>query len=168
MKKLFMFIIMLYGFSFLVLAQESQEKNGLEQKLSAFIVDTVLDKDGKEVEVFKPATTAKSGQIIEYRYHAKNVSEGIIENFIPIIPIPTVTTYIDGSATGGELFLLEFSIDGGESFAAPPLIKTVKNEKGEDVQVEVEPAEYQSVRWKMLGGFQPKQEINLSFRVRVN
>jgi len=168
LKKLFIFFIFIYSFSFLVLAQDTQEENGLEQKLSAFIVNTVLDKDGKEIEVFAPATTAKAGQIIEYRYHATNVGEGEISNFIPIIPIPAVTTYIDGSATESDLFLLEFSIDGGKSFANAPLIRIIKNDKGEEVEEQVDPSEYQAVRWTMLDSFKPNQEINLSFRVRVN
>lgn len=168
MKKLLLVFILIYSISFLVLAQDTQEEQGLEQKLSAFIVSTVIDKDGNEVEVFAPATTAKSGQIIEYRYHAKNTSEGDINNFVPIIPIPSVTTFLSGSATESDLFVLEYSVDGGKSFAVAPLMKKVTNDQGEEIEVEVDPSEYQAVRWTMLESFKVNQEIDLKFRVSVN
>ena len=170
-RKLIVFIlILIFSLSFPTFAQDSQqEQTGLELELSAFIVNTVKDVEGNEKEVFIPATRAQVGQLIEYRIRAVNNTESVISASSAKIsvPIPNVTKYVDGSALENDLFRLEFSVDGGQNFAEAPLLRVIKNDKGEEVSEVIDPSEYQVVRWTILKKIDPKEVYNLSYRVEV-
>jgi len=170
MPKKFIVFIFLFSASLIAFAQEAKQgQAGLELELSAYIVNTVKDSDGNEKEVFVPATRAQVGQLIEYRIKAVNNSEEAIPAASAKIsvPIPDVTTYVDGSALENDLFRLEFSADGGQNFAVAPLLRVVKNDKGEEVSVVIDPSEYQVVRWTILEKIEPGAIYNLSYRVKV-
>jgi len=170
-KKLFVFItVILFSLSFFTFAQENlQEQTGLELELSAFIVNTIKDADGNDKEVFVPATRAQAGQVIEYRVSAVNNGENVIPAASAKIsvPIPGVTSYVDGSALENDLYRLEFSVDEGRNFAVAPLMRTIKNDKGEEVEEIIDPSEYQLVRWTILKQIEPKERHIFSYRVEV-
>lgn len=170
-KKSIVFItIFLFSLNFFTFAQNnSQDQNGLELELSAFIVNIIKDKDGNDKEVFAPATRAQAGQVIEYRIIAVNNSENIIpaSSAKISVPVPNVTSYIDSSALENDLYRLEFSADGGQFFAAAPLTRTIKNDEGKEVEELIDPSEYQIVRWTILKQIAPNESQVFSYRVEV-
>ena len=163
MKKLLPFIIV-----FLALGLAQNEP--VTVTLEAYIVSTITKEDGTTEEQFTEGKEARPGQVVEYRVLVTNVSDETLpaSNAVITGPIPTTTAYIADSATPtSEGARLEFSADGGQTFSVPPLMIKVKNDKGEEVEVEAAPDQYTAARWVILQALEPKQEIIFKYRVTV-
>jgi uncharacterized repeat protein (TIGR01451 family) len=164
MKVISSFALIL--FSLYVLAQNEP----ISVKLEAYIVSTITKEDGTTEEQFTEAKEARPGQVVEYRVVVTNVSDETLPSGNAIItgPIPATTAYIADSATpSSESATLEFSADGGQTFSAPPVMIKVKNDQGEEVEVEAAPDQYTGARWTILQALEPKQEIIFKYRVTV-
>lgn len=144
----------------LSLAQDETDQV-VEIKLEIFLVSQV-----QGTEQFRPATSARPGQIVEYRLTAVNTSEetlpaGIVEI---IGPIPANTTFVPNSAKpSSERLLTEYSADGGQTFSEEPVLI------GEEPNREVaEPTSYDTIRWTLLVPMEPDQEEAFFYRVKVD
>jgi uncharacterized repeat protein (TIGR01451 family) len=128
-----------------------------------FLVNQVTDADGTVKEDLKPATTARPGQIVEYRLVARNETDTTLPAGTVSItgPIPNGTTFVPDSATPtDERISTEVSADGQNfSDAASPLLT--------DGEV-VDPASYKAVRWTLLVPLEPGKEETFVYRVTVN
>ena len=163
MKKLLPFIIV-----FLALGLAQTEP--VTVKLEAYVVSTITKEDGTTEEQFTEAKEARPGQIVEYRVVVTNVSDETLpaSNAVITSPIPATTVYIAETATPtSEGARLEYSADGGQTFSVPPLMIKVKNDKGEEVEVEATPEQYTAARWIILQALEPKQELIFTYRVTV-
>ena len=108
------------------------------------------------------------GDVISQVITVKNNTGRAIQNVPVKLPVPTTTTYLTAEQ-GLNVARTEYSIDGGKTFAAAPLMKTVTvTENGKSVtrQVEVKPSEYTAVRW-VLSELPAGQSIKLGYRVQV-
>jgi uncharacterized repeat protein (TIGR01451 family) len=164
MKVISSFALILFGLY--VLAQNEP----ISVKLEAYIVSTITKEDGTTEEQFTEAKEARPGQVVEYRVVVTNVSDETLpaSNAIITGPIPATTAYIADSATpSSESATLEFSADGGQTFSVPPIMIKVKNDQGEEVEVEATPDQYTAARWTILQVLEPKQEIIFKYRVTV-
>lgn len=140
-------------------------------KLEAYIVSTITKPDGSTEEQFTEAKEARPGQVVEYRVVVTNTSDETLpaSNAMITGPIPATTTYIADSATpSSEGARLEFSADGGQTFSVPPVMIMVKNDQGQEVEVEATPEQYTAARWTILQALEPKQELTFKYRVTVN
>ncbi|OLV19009.1 hypothetical protein [Deinococcus marmoris] len=137
-------------------------------KLSMLAVKTIKI-DGKPTEQLLPNPgSVNPGDVISQVISVKNATAKAIRDLPVQLPVPKNTVYLapekglDGTRT-------MYSIDGGKTFAAAPLKKTITvTENGKSVQkeVEVRPSEYNAVRWTVaeLG---PGQTLELGYRIQV-
>jgi uncharacterized repeat protein (TIGR01451 family) len=156
--------------SLLLLASWSvAQDNPVEVKLEGYIVNVITKEDGTQEEEFVAATEARPGQTIEYRVFVTNVSAETLpaSNALVALPINPETSYIadSGTATSAEA-RLEFSADGGQTFAEKPLIEKT-NEQGETEMVAALPNEYTNIRWAILVPLEPQQTLTYIYRVTV-
>jgi uncharacterized repeat protein (TIGR01451 family) len=139
--------------------------NPVNVRVEIYVVSQVTKDDGTKEERFTEATTARPGQVVEYRLFAKNVSDTTLPAGIVQItgPIPDGMAFIADSATpSSERVLTEYSADGGRNYSKPPvLVGTAANRS---VAV---PADYTGVRWTLLVPLEPGAEEPFFYRVTV-
>jgi uncharacterized repeat protein (TIGR01451 family) len=152
-----------------ILAQAGAQDNPLEVRLEGYLVNVVTKEDGTQEEEFIAATEARPGQVVEYRVLVSNISNETLpaSNAFITGPIPATTSYIADSATPTSAEArVEFSADGGQTFAEKPLIEKT-NEQGEKEMVEALPEEYTAARWAILIPLGPQQTLTFKYRVTV-
>jgi len=163
--------MLLVSVAFLLAAWAAQDPLRLE--LSSYRVASMVDEKGVRTEVYQPAGEAAPGDVLEWRLMAENRSEETLEDVALVIPVPSGTVYVPGSARtlnlNGVTVAPEFSFDGGVHFAHPPLFKRIFVEKDglrKAVEVEVGPEEYTHVRWT-LPALPAGAGLTVAFRTRV-
>lgn len=132
------------------------QDNPVSVRVEIYVVSVV----GGE-EQFTEATTARPGQIVEYRLFAVNNGSTTLPAGTVVItgPVPNGTQFVANSATpSSDSVLTEFSVDG-TNFSEPPVLT------GGRV---AEPREYRAVRWTLLGAMEPGQEVTFVYRVTIN
>jgi len=165
------FKLLIAGLVALAVAWAAQ--NPLWLELGSYRVVETRDDHGRLVEAFELADSAAPGNLLEWRLRAENRSDAALHGVALIIPIPSGTVYLAGSAQplalGATEILPEFSYDGGEHFARPPLYrKKIVEANGirKEVLVEVPPEAYTHVRW-VLPEFAPGRTVTVKLRTRV-
>lgn len=156
-------------FFFLGCLAYAQTGEPLNVSLEAYVVTVITKDDGTTEEQFKQASTARPGQVVEYRVVVVNTSNEILPGGNAYItgPVPASTDYIAETATpASDKAGLEFSADGGQNFAEKPMVMK-KNDKGEEELVEVNPEEYTDARWHLLQAIAPQETLTFSYRVTV-
>ncbi|MEX2543409.1 MAG: hypothetical protein WD314_16505 [Trueperaceae bacterium] len=159
MKRLAIAVLLSLGLGY-AFAQDAAD-TPVEVRLEIFLVSEV-----QGTEQFRPATTARPGQTVEYRLTAVNISdETLPSGTVEIVgPIPPQTTFVPNSATASsERLLTEFSADDGRNFSEEPVL--VGEEPDRSV---AEPESYDSVRWTLLVPMEPGQEEAFFYRVVVD
>lgn len=147
----------LFLFGFLSGAAFAQGDNPIEVRIEAYIVSQVTAEDGSVTERFSESSTARPGQVVEYRVFATNTDETTLpaESVSVNGPIPDSSTYVPGSATpSSEEVRTEYSLDG-EAFSEAP--ETTEGETA-----------YRAVRWTLLTPLEPQQEEQFVYRVTIN
>lgn len=139
--------------------------------LESFLVTEVVLEDGTVEERFTPAEQAFPGQVIEYRLTVTNVSDAVLPpgNVAVTGPVPEGTSFVPGSANmDPDALRVAYSADQAVTFSEPPLTITVTNDAGEEEQVEVEPSEYDAVRWTLLVPLEPDASRTMTYRVQID
>jgi uncharacterized repeat protein (TIGR01451 family) len=157
-------------FGLIVLSAAFAQGEPLSVTLEGYLVNIVTKDDGTKEEVFIAASEARPGQVVEYRVIVTNVSSETVpaSNAFITGPIPDTTTYIADSATlSNSEVTLEFSADGGRTFATKPLIEK-ENAEGIKESVEALPEEFTAARWAILLPIEPQHTLTLKYRVTVN
>lgn len=143
--------LLLFGAAF------AQDDNPIEVRIEAYIVSQVTAEDGSVTERFSESSTARPGQVVEYRVFATNTDETTLpEESVSVNgPVPEGSTYVDGSATPSSAEVrTEYSLDG-ETFSENP--ETTEGESA-----------YRAVRWTLLTPLEPGQEEEFVYRVTIN
>ena len=120
--------------------------------------DKKVMKDNKEIfEPIAGRASVKPGDIIKYTVVAKNNSRCPLKNLILKQPIPKGTNYLKDSAIAIDGAELLFSIDGGKTFVAKPMVGT-----------EVAPAaDYNYLRWKFIGKMASNAQVQTTYKLQV-
>ncbi len=145
------------------------QDNPVQVTLEGYLVNVITKEDGTQEEEFVAATEARPGQVVEYRVLVTNVSAETLpaSNAMITGPIPATTAYIADTATATSAeAMLEFSADGGATFAEKPMIEK-ENAEGEMELVEALPEEYTAARWAILVPLEPQQTLTFTYRVTV-
>lgn len=161
--------LVLLGLVGLVGSFSVAQDNPVEVTLEGYLVNVITKEDGTQEEEFVEATEARPGQVVEYRVIVTNVSNETLpaSNAMITGPIPATTAYIADTATAtSSEAMLEFSADGGATFAEKPLIEK-ENDQGEKELVEALPEEYTAARWAILVPLEPQQTLTFTYRVTV-
>ncbi|UQN10160.1 hypothetical protein [Deinococcus sp. QL22] len=140
--------------------------------LAQALVRTVM-VDGKATEqlVANPKGVGP-GDVLSQFITARNTSGKALTNVMVRLPVPKGTTYLkpETAMNMAETAKAEYSIDGGKTYAAAPLKKTItvmENGKSLKKEVEVKPAEYTNVLW-ILPRIESGKEQKVGFRIQVN
>jgi len=129
-------------FSHLVFAAPQVELEVIAEK---DIVE--VDKKGKKKTRRVVAAETVPGDILFYTLRYKNSGDESARNVQLDNPVPTGTAYQPNSAWGEKSDIL-FSIDEGKTFKkATSLTYEVKGADGKAVKRQVEPEQYQAIRW---------------------
>lgn len=142
-------------------ADEEFISDPIEVTVEIFVVNIVQGE-----EQLRPATTARPGQVVEYRVTAANRSPdtlpaGSVEIMGPILD---GTTYVANSATpSSDQILTEYSADGGQTYSEEPVLVG----DGDDREV-AEPESYTHIRWTLLEPMEPGQEETFFYRVTID
>ena len=134
--------------------------------IEAFVVSEVTGEDGTLQERFSSASTARPGQVVEYRLAVNNQEETTLPAGTVVVtgPIPESTRYVENSATpSSERVLTEFSADG-ETYSEPPVTGSGEGTGGTGT---VAPSDYTATRWTLLTPMEPAQEEVFTYRVIV-
>jgi len=110
-------------------------------------------------------SVAQPGDEIRYRLVFTNVTAGPVKNIQFVDPIPSGMVYVLGSATSDPRVHAEYSIDGGRTYAAQPMIGVV--EDGKQVQKHAPAEQYTHVRWTVVGSLARGAQVSVEFRGRV-
>ena len=143
------------------LAQDAEPADPTDNPVSVRLEIYVVSEVGGE-ERFTEATSARPGQLIEYRLFARNEGDTTLPGGTVVVTGPVLegTRFVANSATpSSERILTEYSVDGAV-FGEPPLVLT----SGATSRV-AEPAEYRAVRWTLLEPMEPDDEEAFVYRV---
>lgn len=106
------------------------------------------------------------GDVVRYILTAANEGGQAAYNVELVDPVPAGTEYVPASA-GGENMTITYSIDGGRTYVATPMIE-VTNENGQVEKKPAPPEMYTHVKWRIAGPIEPNQQAMAAFEVRVS
>ena len=147
-------------------SEAGQEQEPVSVSVEAFVVSEVTGEDGTTQERFTTASTARPGQVVEYRLTVRNQEDTTLPAGTVVVtgPVPESTRYVGDSATpSSERVLTEFTADG-EAYSEPPLTGSGEGTGGAEA---VDPGRYAAARWTLLVPMEPAQEEVFAYRVVV-
>lgn len=143
-----------------------QPKVQLEMSAAKKVV--TVDTKGKQQvkwQDLKGEVTVQPGDVLRYTVSSKNAGDKPAKNLVVTQPIPQKTIYIlkSAQANGAKL---TFSIDGGKSFVAKPIVK-VKLEDGKEALRPAPARAYTHARWNYGASVAPLAAVEASYEVAV-
>jgi uncharacterized repeat protein (TIGR01451 family) len=106
------------------------------------------------------------GDVLRYRLRFTNLNQGDVRGVVFTNPVPTGLRYVDGSAGADrEDVMVEYSTDGGKTFATRPMVSEVV--AGKRVQKPASPEQYTHVRWTVRGSISPGATVTAEFRAAL-
>ena len=113
-------------------------------KNDVFKVVTLTSDNGATSEQWQTPDKILPGDKVGYQISFENTGKEAATDIVIANPIPGNTVYVDGSAKGLNT-TIEFSTDGGKSYAQPSKLFIDKNGKS----VQAIAADYTNVRWTL-------------------
>lgn len=142
----------------MALTQKVPPSPPLTSQLLAQRVDLVAGKP-----VLSPAGEGKPGDVLQYSATYRNTAATPATKLLATLPVPPGTTLIQASAEPTQAMA---STDGN-TFAAMPLTRMVKQADGSTRKEPVPLAEYRALRWD-IGALPPGGSMVVSLRVRID
>ena len=144
----------------------AQQVNLLSLSLQQSLVQAANGK-AQERLVSSPKSVLP-GDVLSQVVTAQNRGERTLKDVHVSLPVPKGTQYISPESTL-NVYPVQFSIDGGKTFAPAPLKRKVTvNENGKATvkEVVVKPSEYNAVRW-IIPEVAAGKSQRVGFRVKV-
>jgi len=117
-------------------------------------LETIVEKqktiivDGKQQVSYEPAETTVPGDILRFTLVYKNSGDEAASDVILNNPIPPNTLYQADSASGVDVGVLVFSVDGGKTYNKPAqLMDLVSLTNGSTESRVATPEKYTHIRW---------------------
>jgi uncharacterized repeat protein (TIGR01451 family) len=109
---------------------------------------------------------ARPGDVLRYRLTFTNPAAQQVRGVVLSDPVPAGLRFVSGSASADRADVaVEYSIDGGRSWAAQPMETVVVD--GQRVQRPAPPEKYTNVRWTVGGWVAPGATVIAEFDARV-
>ena len=106
------------------------------------------------------------GDVVQYQLRFTNQGQGDVRGVVFTNPVPAGLRYVDGSAGADRQDVaVEYSTDGGQTYAATPLVTEVV--AGRRVQKPATPEQYTHVRWTVRGSIAPGASVTAEFRATL-
>jgi uncharacterized repeat protein (TIGR01451 family) len=147
---------------------QAQARPDVKLSLVAEKQITVGENNAKKT-IWQPLKSGESvtpGDRLRYRLTGRNEGQVPAKNLVLNQPIPAQMTYVIGSVQAPSGAKVLFSIDGGKSFIATPLIK-VKQLDGKLIDQPAPAETYTHVRWVLGSDITAKSIVNTSYELRV-
>lgn len=125
----------------------------------------VVARGGKIVSLEK-TEAVRSGETLDWTIDSANAGAGDAKNYRVVGQIPAGTLYVAGSASGDDAPSAAYSIDGGKTFSAQPLIEE-KQADGSVKQVPAPAALYTQIRFEWAKDLASHSRLAARYRVRV-
>lgn len=111
-------------------------------------------------------TRLRPGDVVRYTLTFTNPTQGEVRDVVLHNPLPAGLVFIAGTATASrDDARLEFSIDGGATYAAEPMVEVVEN--GRTIRRPAPPERYTDIRWTVTGQIQPGAQVVARYEVRI-
>jgi len=112
------------------------------------------------------ASDVLPGDVIRYSLRFTNTQEQAVQNVVFSNPVPQGLRYVpESAAADAPNVAITFSIDGGRTYSAQPMIEVVEN--GERRNVPAPARMYTHVRWTVDGWVQPGGQVTAEFRAEL-
>lgn len=121
---------------------------------------------GQDDMPVEKAEAVNSGEVINWSIVSSNVGEGIAHDYKTVGQIPKGTSFVEGSAKAEGSAVVTYSIDGGKTFAAKPMIAE-KQADGTMKQVAAPVSMYTQVRYEWNDALAAGGKLTASYQVRV-
>ena len=141
----------------------AQEKGHLNVRTLVQKEEVSVNATGETERHLVAPEAVVSGEDIIYTITFTNVSDKPAENVIITNPISASLTYVAGSAFGPGT-VIEFSVDGGQTFGAAEELIVGTDGVGRTAQVE----DFTHVRWVLQDGLEVGAKGMARFRARLN
>jgi uncharacterized repeat protein (TIGR01451 family) len=124
-----------------------------------------VERSGQRLALDK-IENVRPGEILDWQIVSANEGGASARDYKAVGPIPQGTTFVAGSAQAEAGSVVTYSIDGGQTFAAQPLVE----EKQPDGTVKRVPAPvsmYTEVRYEWSDALAAGGKLTASYKVRV-
>lgn len=155
--------ILLFTAFGLATAAIAQEQGHLNVKTVVQKEEVTINEEGERQVRLVEATAVTPGENVVYTITFANISDAPAENVVITNPVPENLTYIEGSAFGPGT-TIEFSIDGGQNYAAADNLRVPDNGGTRNATAE----EYTHLRWVMENDLPVGSQAVASFRAHLN
>jgi uncharacterized repeat protein (TIGR01451 family) len=108
---------------------------------------------------------ARPGDVIAYSLAFTNVTRGTVNNVQFTDPLPSGLMYRIGSARADRPVRIEYSIDGGKSYAARPMVSLM--DAGRRVEKPAPAQSYTHIRWTLSGPLESGAQVTAGFQTEV-
>ncbi len=132
------------------LSAAAMADGSLDVRTTVHKEEVTVNEAGETVRNMVPAELVVPGESVYYTITFKNVGEESADNVVITNPIAENLTYVDGSAFGPGTDI-QFSVDGGATFAAAGDLTVAKNGQQRPATAE----DYTHVRWVMQNNLEP-------------
>ena len=141
----------------------AQEPGHLNVRTVVQKEEVTTDDTGETTRRLVPAESVVPGEDVIYTITFTNISDESAENIVITNPISAKLTYVSGSAFGPGT-VIEFSVDGGQSFAAAErlMVSTA------GVERPAEAADFTHVRWTLTNELAAGAQGMARFRATLN
>ena len=156
-----------FGFSFLLFFTSanaiSQEQGHLNVTSLVQMEEVSEGENGERLTRLVPVETVVPGDVVIYTTTVENISDEAADDIVVTSPVPEHLSYVAGSAFGPGM-LIEFSVDGGVTYAAAEELTV-----DEDGQTRAATAEdYTHIRFELQDHLAAGAQGIARFRARLN
>jgi uncharacterized repeat protein (TIGR01451 family) len=122
-------------------------------------------RDDKMVSLEK-AEAVKSGETLDWSIESVNEGNADAQKYRVVGQVPQGTTFVAGSAKGDDAPQIAYSIDGGKTFSAQPMIDE-KQPDGSTKKVAAPVSSYTQLRFDWAKSLPANAKLAAAYRVRV-
>jgi uncharacterized repeat protein (TIGR01451 family) len=124
-----------------------------------------VERAGKRLALAEVASV-QPGEILEWQIVSSNEGTGAARDYKAVGRIPQGTAFVEGSAGAEAGSVVTYSIDGGKTFSAQPIVEEQQPD-GTVKRVPAPASMYTEVRYEWSDALAAGGKLTASYRVRV-